>query len=159
MSCRATVALLLLAALATACRTPEEKLVDRRHELRELLDGLYATYGGSDLAKEVRGEAAGDEEVARERGERGARGQDDEAEPQGAGLVGRLVTEMDRSLFEQSCLDLGRGGRPFVLSDKLAAFLAEPDHAADCRKAARLRAEVDALEREVEQDAGPRARP
>lgn len=148
MTCRTALVLVLASTLATACRTAEEKLVDRRHELRSLLDELYADYGGSELAKEVRSEAA------REDGP-GAREAEGGGERQGAGLVGRLVTEMDRSLFEQSCFEVGRGERPFVLSDKLAAFLAERDHADDCRKAARLRGEVAALEREVERPGVP----
>jgi hypothetical protein len=116
-----------LLALAAACKSPEERLVDRRHELRERLGDLYEDYG-----EEVEAAKAGAAE-----GERGA-----------GGFVGRLFAEMDRSHFEEACLAVGRGERPFLLSGKLAAFL--DDHARDCRDAFELQTEIAKLEREVE---------
>lgn len=124
----------LAAALAlglSACKTPEQRLVDRRHELRATLDGLYGAFGGSDLARAGQGlEAQG-------------------APPAEAGLVGRLMGEADRSYFEQQCLAIGRGERPFSLSGKLDTFLKDPEHARDCRRAAELALDVAALEREL----------
>ncbi|WP_242340632.1 MULTISPECIES: hypothetical protein [unclassified Anaeromyxobacter] len=121
------LALALLAALlATACRSPEERLVDRRRDLRESLDRLYSEYveGGS--------------------------GADRREEKPAGGVVGRFVQELDRSHFEQSCLAVGRGERTFLLSEQLEAFLKDAGHSRDCREAARIDADVAALEREVQ---------
>ena len=138
---------LLAAFLAVACRTPEEKLVDRRRDLRDALDELYAEYGGSDLAREMSGadrETAGGAEPRAEDGRARvpAKGS--------GGVVGRLVQELDRSHFEESCLAIGRGERPFVLSERLDAFLSDADHSRACRDAARIQSDVSALEREVQ---------
>jgi hypothetical protein len=114
-------------ALAAACKSPEEKLVDRRHDLREAFDELYEDYGGSDDAADARREDQGERRVG--------------------GVVGRLFAEIDRTHFEEACLAVGRGERPFLLSEKLAAFL--HDHAGDCRDAFDLQTEIAKLEREV----------
>ncbi len=106
-------------AVATACKTPEQRLVDRRHELRETLDRLYSEYAPTD------------------------------ATPSDPGLVGRIMGEADRTYFEQHCLAIGRGERPFALSGKLDAFMKDPAHAHACRKAADLDVEIDGLQREV----------
>ena len=124
------IAILALAALATlACRSPEEKLVDRRNALHRTLDDLYAEYGRTDAADADR--AKGD------------------AAAPAAGFVGRFVGRLEKSHFDETCLAVGRGERPFVLSDRLAAFVADEGHADRCRRAARIEAEVAALEREV----------
>jgi hypothetical protein len=117
------VSLVLLAG----CKSPEEKLVDRRHDLREAFDELYADY-----AKASGGKAA-------EGGEASERG--------GGGVVGRLFAEIDRTHFEEACLAVGRGERPFLLSERLAAFL--QDRAGDCREAFEIQTDVAKLEREV----------
>ncbi|WP_242346597.1 hypothetical protein [Anaeromyxobacter terrae] len=122
---------LLAALLAAACRSPAEKLVDRRRDLRETLDRLYAEYAESGSGADRRGDGR-------------------EERPAGGGVVGRFVQELDRSHFEQSCLAVGRGERPFLLSDRLEAFLADGGHSRDCRDAARIDADVAALEREVQ---------
>jgi hypothetical protein len=150
---------LLAAVLAVACRTPEEKLVDRRRDLRDALDRLYSEYGGSDLAKELSGAEGGTGgRTEDERAPGGAEGDRGRAEGERArvpargsgGVVGRLVQELDRSHFEDSCLAIGRGERPFVLSDRLDAFLKEAEHSRACRDAARIQSDVSALEREVQ---------
>ncbi len=117
---RATLAALALAA--AACKTQAQKLVDRRHELGDVFERLYAEYAPADGAAP----AAAD-----------------------AGLVGRVIGEMDRTYFEQHCLAIGRGERPFALTGKLEAFMKEPAHTRACRKAADLQLEIGALEREV----------
>jgi hypothetical protein len=128
------ITIIALAALATlACRSPEEKLVDRRNELRRALDGLYAEYGRAD-ADRAKGEAAEPREAG--------------AAPAG-GFVGRFVGRLEQSHFDETCLAIGRGERPFVLSDRLAAFVADAGNADRCRRAARVEADVAALEREV----------
>jgi hypothetical protein len=143
---RRLVLALLAAVLAVACRTPEEKLVDRRRDLRDALDRLYSEYGGSDLAREVSGANGGTAGA-------GGRAEDERARVPAkgsGGVVGRLVQELDRSHFEESCLAIGRGERSFVLSDRLDAFLKEADHSRACRDAARIQSDVSALEREVQ---------
>lgn len=123
--------LLACLLLLAACTSPEEKLLDRRQSLRTVLDELHASYAAS-------APAAPEAE----------RAQGDSAEP-GAGLVRRLVGEFDRAQLESYCLASGRGERPFAISSRVEAFVREPSNAERCRKAARLEAEVAALEREV----------
>jgi hypothetical protein len=126
---RAVAALILLgiaAALLAGCRSPEQKLIDLRRERRELVDRLHAAYraGGPD------GEGAA-------------------ADAAGAGAVGRLVAEMERAHLEGHCLAVGRGERPLTLSSRLDAFVRDPANARACERAARLEAEIGALERRL----------
>jgi hypothetical protein len=117
--------LALLAAFAlslSGCKSPEQKLVERRRDLRAKLDALYAEYA------------------------RGASPPEPGADP---GLLGRVAGEMGRAYFEHSCLALGRGERPITLSARLDAFLADERNAGACRKAADLELEVHELERQV----------
>lgn len=126
---RALLALAAIGALA-ACSSPEEKLLDRRQELRETLDELHARYAS---------DAPAGERPAAEPG----------AAEGGGGLVQRLVGEIDRAHFDQVCLGTGRGERVFSFSGRLEAFVREERNARACREAARLEAEVAGLEREV----------
>ena len=130
-------AVALLAALA--CRSPEEKLVDRRNELRRALDTLYADFGRAS-AEPAKTDSPGREAA--------------EAAP-AAGVVGRFVSRLEQTHFDETCLAVGRGERPFVLSDRLATFVGDPAHVDRCRRAARIQAEVAALEREVQQRERP----
>ncbi len=57
--------------------------------------------------------------------------------------------EADRSYFEQQCLAIGRGERPFSLSAKLEEFLRRADVQRDCRRSADLQMEIDKLQREA----------
>ncbi|ABS25925.1 hypothetical protein [Anaeromyxobacter sp. Fw109-5] len=136
---------LLAVSLALACRTPEEKLADRRRDLRDALDRLYEDYGTGDPAREggrAREADAGDGPDERARG-------GDEVRPSG-GVVGRFVKGLERSHFEESCLAVGRGERPFLLSDRLESFLEDAGNLRGCRDAARIEADIAALEREVQ---------
>lgn len=128
---RAVLALAALLALA-ACSSPEEKLLERRQELRATLDELHARYRSSEAPREPRPEAPAES-----------------GDGTGAGVVQRLVGELDRSHFEQYCLAMGRGERAFSFSGRLEAFVREEPNARACREAARLETEVAALEREV----------
>ena len=110
-------------ALLAACKSAQEKLVERRREQRATLDRLYAEYGGS--------------------------GVEPKEEPGSAGIVGRILGEADRSYFEQQCLALGRGERAFSLTAKLQGFLRRDDVQRDCRRSADLQMEIEALERDV----------
>lgn len=114
--------LLALPLLAAGCKSPEEKLVDRRRELRSALDELYGEY--------------------RKEAEPGRKGDD-------GGVVGRIFGELDRAGFEQGCLAAGRGERTIDLSGRMEAFLKGWGHERACRKAADLELEVRALEREA----------
>ncbi len=133
---RRIAAVLAAVLLVLACRSPEERLVDRKNDLRRALDGLYAEYGHAEA------DGAGD-------GGEGAPGGADARGTGPAGVVGRFVAELDRGHFEETCLSVGRGERPFILSDRLAGFVADPGHAEGCRRAAHIAADVAALEREL----------
>jgi hypothetical protein len=118
MSRHRAVALLAALALApAACKTPEEKLFDRRHELRALLDRIHEEYT----------KKGGEGEAPRER----------------TGILGRLASGVERSHFEQYCLAVGRGERPFSLSARLEEFMRDEDHVAECREAAELDAKSE----------------
>ncbi len=122
------LALLAVAVLAFAgCTSPEQKLVDRQRDLRDTLDRLYAAYAAG---------GAKDEEAPKDAGP-------------GAGIVGRVLAEVDRTHFEQYCLAVGRGERAFSVSGRLEAFVQEPQHGRECRRAADLAIEIGSLEREV----------
>lgn len=124
MNPRLVVAVLAAALALAGCRSPEQKLVDRKRELRATLDELYADY---------REGAAGDQA-----GSGGAEG-----------LVGRMLAEVDRAHFEQYCLAIGRGERPFSVSGRLDAFVQESANGRECRRAADLALEIEALERDL----------
>jgi hypothetical protein len=117
---RPLFALLACATLALACQSPEQKLVDRRRELRQTLDRAYAAYAG-----------------------------ETEPKPEDPGLLGRVAGEVDRAWFESQCLAQGRGERPMSLSARLDAFLKDDRNARACRRAADLQVDIDALERQV----------
>ncbi len=121
-----------LPLVLAACRTPEEKLADRRRELRDQLDTLYAAYSA----------------------EQSPPAADGASKPAGTGLLDRVLGEVGRTAFEQHCLAVGRGERPFALSGRIEAFVSEPANARACRRAADLQLAVDALEREVAARAG-----
>jgi hypothetical protein len=125
---RPVLSLLCVLSLALgACKTPEQKLVDTRRELRATLDRVYADYSA-----------------------RGAKPKED-AEP---GVLGHVAGQVDRAYFESQCLALGRGERGFNLSPRLEAFLAEERNADACREAADLQLEIDALEQKVSRERG-----
>jgi hypothetical protein len=115
-----------LALAAVACRSPEQKLIDRRHELRDSLDELYARFQGRAAAPDA---PAADAQ----------------------GVVAQLFGQAERGYFDQGCLAVGRGERPLLLSSKLDTFLKDPASARACRRAAELQVDVDELERQVQQ--------
>jgi hypothetical protein len=63
--------------------------------------------------------------------------------------VGRLVAGIDRAHFDEYCLAIGRGERPFAISRKLEDFMKDRSHARACRRAAEIQVDVEELEREV----------
>lgn len=116
-------AVILATLVLAGCKSREEKLMDRRHDLSEALDELYESYSGEDRAKDDR-----------------------RAE---AGVFGRLVAGVDRAHFDEYCLAVGRGERPFALSGRMESFMKDSSNARACRKAAKIQLEVDELEREA----------
>jgi hypothetical protein len=125
--------ILVAAVLLAACKSDAERLVDLRTDLRAKLDELYAAYGGSGLAAQVKAEA-----------------HKPEGGDEGGATAARLFGELDRSYFEGYCLARGRGERPFSLSGKLDAFMKDPGNERACRDAARLEARVAELQAKVE---------
>lgn len=126
----AVPALLLWAGLP-GCKSPEEKLVDLRTQLRDDEDALYQLYGGSELAASVEG-------AARSAG--------------GGGIMeaaANLARDADRLAFMADCTLLGSGGRPKALSDKARAFFAQPVAKDGCRTLVQLSADIAALERSL----------
>lgn len=132
-------ALLLAGFIAVACKSPEEKLIDRREQLRARLDRLYETYAAQDrdgTAQDRAGAAQG-------------------AESSG-GVLGRFLAQVDRAHFDEYCLAIGRGERPFSFSGKLETFMKVKKNARSCRKAAEIQLSIDALERDAAREAAQR---
>jgi hypothetical protein len=63
--------------------------------------------------------------------------------------VGRLLAGVNRAQFDEYCLAIGRGERPFALSGRLESFMKTPEHARTCREAAEVQVAVEELEREI----------
>lgn len=124
---------LLCGLMTVACMSREEKLFDQRHRLRESLEKLYTAYGGAELASD---------------GRKPARATGEAAQPLN-GLVSRFVEGAERAHFDEFCLAIGRGQRPFALSRKLDDFMKKSENVRACRDAAKLQLAIDALEREV----------
>jgi hypothetical protein len=122
MRLRPLAAALGAVALLAACKSPQEKLLERRREQRETLDRLYARLGSAGGAKKEEGGGS-------------------------AGLVGRILGEADRTYFEQQCLALGRGERTLALSQQLDEFLQREDVQRECRRSVDLQLEIEELER------------
>lgn len=127
---RTGAALLAASAALLACTSPEEKLIDRRHRLSETLDEIYEDYSA---ASGESGRPAGN-----------------------GGVVGRFLAGVDRAAFDEYCLAVGRGERPFTFSSRLESFMKSKENARACRRAAELQLEVEKLEQEVEADTGTR---
>ncbi|HET7754751.1 MAG TPA: hypothetical protein VFK85_12650 [Anaeromyxobacteraceae bacterium] len=119
-------------APAAAKERPEDQLFAARQEYRQTIDGLYRTYGGSDVP--------GNSPPTT-----GSPG----APPQDEGVVGHVVSEADRSYFERQCLAVGRGERPFNVSGKMQRFLDTAENARGCRNAAMLQERIAQLEKRV----------
>jgi hypothetical protein len=119
---------LLVACSAVAlggCKSPEEKIVDLRIDLRTRVDGLYAKYGGgmiTNLAK-LAGEPAAP--------------------------VAAVLEQVDRSHFESYCVAVGLGERPFQVSASLDTFMREQEHMDACRRVAELQRQLQQAEAQM----------
>lgn len=140
VAARVAFAAALTLSLAS-CRTtssqpekkPEDQLFDARQEYRQTIDGLYRSYGGTDVPGNPTptSPSTGSESS------------------QGGDMVGHVVSEADRSYFERQCLAVGRGERPFSVSAKMQRFLDGAENAQGCRKAAQLQDQIRHLEERV----------
>jgi hypothetical protein len=99
---------------------PAAHATDLCRDRRDLLDALYARYGGSAVANAVQG-----------------------------GAVGEAIGASDRAEFEKKCVLLGQGGHPTLLAEKAKAFFAQPDTVADCRRVVDLATEVATIDRDL----------
>ena len=113
----------MLLYLLLAC-DPGAQATDICRDRRDALDTLYAGYGGSPAAE-------------------GAKG----------GLLGDAIGEIDRTKFDRSCVDLGRGGRPSFAAKKAKDFFAEPATKDACQRVVDLEDKLKALNRELPADA------
>lgn len=132
-------ALLLAGFIAVACKSPEEKLIDRREQLRAKLDRLYETYAAQDRDGTAQDRAGTAQEAA-----------------SSGGVLGRFLAQVDRAHFDEYCLAIGRGERPFSFSGKLETFMKVKKNARGCRKAAEIQLSIDALERDAAREAAQR---
>lgn len=101
-----------ISALCMSCTSSkEDRLVQTRLEQRRVLDRLYATYGGGQLAGELqketaRGVAEVDVQAARDGNQNGAA-----AAKELLKVMGNAVGEFDLAAFEAQCETLGGGQR------------------------------------------------
>ena len=113
-----------------------------RRDNRAALDGLYSSYGGGALAGELKKETEKGVDEARRQAEPGAA-------IEFLKVVGNAATEVDRVVFEEQCLQLGRGERPAIFNDKAKAFFGRDQVERSCTAIASRAVKIEALEREL----------
>ncbi len=122
-----------LVTLLAACTHHEERLAERRAEVRTRIDALYAEYG----ATQAPPPGAPPREASRE-------GTFDAGE-----YIGNAVRTADRELFVATCIELGSGGRPSVYTERARDYFAQSTTKAACAEVAALTEQVRTLEAEL----------
>lgn len=117
----------------------QDKLVQERLELRQMEDVLFAEFGGTDWVNKT------DQElrmaVAQAQGTNS-----DPAADSLEGMLGNAARAMDKEVFIENCLMVGRGMRVSFFSDKSRQFFSIPDTHKRCIKLAQNTSEVADLE-------------
>lgn len=152
-------------ALLPACdffMSADERLYEARTERREILDTLYAEFGGSDLAGAAE-QAVVESNAAlnaahNEANRQGSARPSSEVEFAQAlmNTVTGVVEESDRAVFEQHCMVSGIGERPPALTGRYQAFFARSDVKRQCRRAYLLSVEIEELYAEIATAQGSR---
>ncbi|MFZ7111967.1 MAG: hypothetical protein ACOWYE_09820 [Desulfatiglandales bacterium] len=123
----------LLFAGCDDAKSQAKKIVWLKNERREMIDKLYAEYGGSDLAKAVK------EEVIKDMPQDGG---EDEA----SRAIGDFARHVDRRMFKDRVMMVGEGERLPFMTDKARAFFTRPDIIEKCKKVYELEMEIQILE-------------
>ncbi len=140
----------LLALAGAGCTeksvSVEKELADKRFAQLERLDALYAAYGQGELAAAVHKKAlqSAEKSAAEEKTQA-----DKDVTRELMTALSSAALEMDRSAFDEHCIDLGRGQRPSILSPKARAFFADKATLDKCRDIAQVQFEIEALETEL----------
>lgn len=115
--------LIVVVTFVCAC-SKESEFIDAREEVRNVMARLYVAYGGGAIAR------AATRDV-RKAGIRhnGAR---DESTIAAEGMI----RDVDRTMFESQCLEVGRGRTVFFLTAKARTFFSKPEVRETCRAAA-----------------------
>lgn len=121
--------------LQSVAESPEEKLVRLKIERAEILDTLYAEYGGGELSN-MAGKAASDLEA-----EAGSNPFVD--------LLAGAVGESDRAMFDANCDLIGAGERPAAFSSKAKGFFQNESVKTRCIQSGRLGREITSLQAEL----------
>lgn len=130
------------AAALWGCKSPEEQLVELKHDRQAALDQLYREYGGGALAGGVK---AATDKAAAEAPDAG------EAAAIAVDLLktlGQVAANLDRDAFDAQCLAVGNAERPTILNPKAQAFFGRDEVQTRCRKLAVLDARIARLARE-----------
>ena len=112
----------VVALVALASCSPSQSPREMCRQRREILDSLYASYGGGTGAAMLRAQP----EAA------GAGGQVEDA-------ARRLALKLDQLRFEQLCDEAGRGAALSAIDEKALTFLQTPEAKAQCGRAVDLR--------------------
>ena len=122
-------------AVQSITGTPEDRMVALKVERTEVMDTLYAEYGGGDIANATTA-------VAKE-----VEGQDG-SNPLVDMVVG-AVSEGDRELFEANCELMGAGERSTAFTTKARDFFAQDTVKKRCLKVGKLSRQIQALQAEI----------
>ena len=137
----------VVALVAVACSSKEEDLFSLRAANRGALDDLYSSYGGGALAGELKKET--DRGVDEVRKQPAQPGDGAAAAVEFLKVLGNAATEVDRVMFDDQCLALGRGQHAVIFNDKGKAFFARGDVAKACTSIAIRAVKINALEKAI----------
>lgn len=122
---------IFLFGCASELERVEKQLINSRAERTQLVDALYADYGGGSLAVGVNNEL---QKAELEAGTGGV-----------AGMLKGMVSEGDRTIFEGQIRHVGSGERLVAVSGKAKAFFAREDVKQECTKLVLLDARIESL--------------
>lgn len=114
-------------------RSRAKKIVSLKNERREMVDKLYAEYGGSELAKAV------NEDIKKEQAKQGGNGE-------AVVAINELTRSVDQGLFENRVRLIGQGEKAPFMTEKAREFFSRPDVIKKCQKVYEIEMELQILE-------------
>ncbi|MFZ5480551.1 MAG: hypothetical protein ACOZNI_27560 [Myxococcota bacterium] len=67
----------------------------------------------------------------------------------GSGFVANAIGGADRATFESKCEEIGRGGKPTILTEKAKEFFGREDTVKACQKVVDIETKVGVINREL----------
>lgn len=128
---------LLFLASCDENKSRAKKIVSLRNDRKELINKLYAEYGGSDLSKSIEKKATEDMN--------GSSPEDQQAKD----IVGQFTHNIDRQVFEDDLIMVARGETRVFLSPRAKEFFSRKDVIKKAQKLYEIELEISALEKEM----------